>query len=48
MELHRTIKQLDESGLAEARFEKWVTESQDNVNQSRQPVRVRVRPGSLI
>lgn len=48
MELHRQVKQLDESGLAESRFGSWLNETQDNVNQTRQPVRVRVRPGSLI
>lgn len=48
VELHRQARQLDESGLAESRFTTWLTESQDNIRQTRGSARVRVRPGSLI
>lgn len=48
VELLRTAARTDEAALSEQRFEQWVTETQDNVRQSREPVRIRVRPGSMV
>lgn len=48
VELLRTAARADEAMLAEQRFGQWVTETQDNVRQSREVPRVRVRPGSMI
>lgn len=48
LELHRIVKQLDEAGLAEQRFETWVTENQDNIRQTRESPRIRVRPGGFV
>jgi hypothetical protein len=48
VQLFRIVKQLDEAGLAEGRFEVWVTENQDNIRQTRESPRIRVRPGSFI
>lgn len=48
VELYRTAARTDEASLAEQRFGQWVTETQDNVRQSREAPRVRVRPGSMI
>jgi hypothetical protein len=36
----------DEAGLAESRFQTWIRETQDNIQQTRGAPRVRVRPGS--
>lgn len=48
VELYRTAARNDEAALAEQRFGQWVSETQDNVRQSREAPRVRVRPGSMI
>ena len=47
-ELHRMVKEVDLAGIAEARFQSWIQETQDNIQQSREAPRVRVRPGSFI
>lgn len=44
----RQVKEFERSAEAEKDYGAWLRRVQDNVNMSREPIRVRVRPGSWI
>lgn len=46
--LLREIREMDRAVEADAEYIKWLKRTKDNIKQSREPYRVRVRPGSWI
>lgn len=46
--IYRAQHRLDEAGVAEAAYQKWLRRAKDNLIRSSQSRRVRVRPGSML